>query len=592
MTDVRVCGAIGVIECDRPVDLAVATPAALDRGVWLRPFRNLVYAMPPYICTPDEIAQITSAMVDGGTASPALVGSSDDDHSLRRSPTASRPAGLAGRRRGEQRRQAGLRRALRPRPPVGGRTRPGVQRLPRPVAASRRDRRRRARRCAPGAPARPARDWSPATPTLHEELSRSWPTSSAPQRVWCSPPVTPPTSARWSGCPDRVRWWCPTPTRTPRWSTRAGCRGPGWWSRRTATSTPSRRRWPPATEERAVVVTDSVFSADGALAPLRPLHEVCRRHGALLIVDEAHGLGVRGAGGRGLLHELGLAGAPDVVMTTTLSKALGSQGGVVLGSAAVRDHLIDAARPFIFDTGLAPAAVGAALAALRVLRAEPWRPGAVLRHAADAGRDLRRRRGTGVGGGVGDPRRAGGGAGRGDGLPGRAACGSAASGRRRCPAGTSRLRLTARASLDADDLELARPVLTDVLGGVRHGVDGPGRHRHRHRRREDDRHRGAGGRARQAGMDVAVCKPVQTGVAAGDDDLAEIGPADRGDRAGRTGALPGAAGAGGRRRAGRHAHCRPAREVLELVRRRRPPATADAGRGRRRAAGRAGRRRA
>ncbi|BBX73718.1 adenosylmethionine-8-amino-7-oxononanoate aminotransferase [Mycobacterium shinjukuense] len=64
VTDVRVCGAIGVIECDRPVDLAVATLAALDRGVWLRPFRNLVYAMPPYICSPAEIAQITSAMVE------------------------------------------------------------------------------------------------------------------------------------------------------------------------------------------------------------------------------------------------------------------------------------------------------------------------------------------------------------------------------------------------------------------------------------------------------------------------------------------------------------------------------------------------
>ncbi|WP_025737652.1 adenosylmethionine--8-amino-7-oxononanoate transaminase [Mycobacterium genavense] len=63
VADVRVCGAIGVIECDRAVDLAVATPASLDHGVWLRPFRNLIYAMPPYICGPDEIAQITSAMV-------------------------------------------------------------------------------------------------------------------------------------------------------------------------------------------------------------------------------------------------------------------------------------------------------------------------------------------------------------------------------------------------------------------------------------------------------------------------------------------------------------------------------------------------
>ncbi len=64
VTDVRVCGAIGVIECDRPVDLAIATPAGLDRGVWLRPFRNLVYAMPPFICSPAEIAQVTSAMVE------------------------------------------------------------------------------------------------------------------------------------------------------------------------------------------------------------------------------------------------------------------------------------------------------------------------------------------------------------------------------------------------------------------------------------------------------------------------------------------------------------------------------------------------
>jgi adenosylmethionine---8-amino-7-oxononanoate aminotransferase len=63
VTDVRVCGAIGVIETREPVDLMTATPVALDNGVWLRPFRNLVYAMPPFICTPGEIAQITSAMV-------------------------------------------------------------------------------------------------------------------------------------------------------------------------------------------------------------------------------------------------------------------------------------------------------------------------------------------------------------------------------------------------------------------------------------------------------------------------------------------------------------------------------------------------
>jgi 8-amino-7-oxononanoate synthase len=219
-------------------------------------------------------------------------------------------------------------------------------------------------------------------------------------------------------------------------------------------------------EERAVVITESVFSADGALAPVRQLHEVCRRHRALLIVDEAHGLGVRGAGGRGLVHELGLAGAPDVVMTTTLSKALGSQGGAVLATSPVRDHLIDAARPFIFDTGLAPAAVGAALAALRVLSAEPWRPEAVLRHAgalAQICQVSQASQSAVVSVILGAPEVA---------LAAATACLDAGV-RVGCfrpptvPAGTSRLRLTARASLDADDLKVARTVLTDVLRAAR-----------------------------------------------------------------------------------------------------------------------------
>ena len=63
VSDVRVRGAIGVLEMAAPVDLAVATPVALDHGVWLRPFRNLVYVMPPFICTGEEIGQITSAML-------------------------------------------------------------------------------------------------------------------------------------------------------------------------------------------------------------------------------------------------------------------------------------------------------------------------------------------------------------------------------------------------------------------------------------------------------------------------------------------------------------------------------------------------
>jgi adenosylmethionine-8-amino-7-oxononanoate aminotransferase len=63
VADVRVCGAIGVIETVRSVDLAAATPVALDHGVWLRPFRNLIYAMPPFICTDAEVDQISAAMV-------------------------------------------------------------------------------------------------------------------------------------------------------------------------------------------------------------------------------------------------------------------------------------------------------------------------------------------------------------------------------------------------------------------------------------------------------------------------------------------------------------------------------------------------
>ena len=219
-------------------------------------------------------------------------------------------------------------------------------------------------------------------------------------------------------------------------------------------------------EERALVVTDSVFSTDGGLAPLRRLHEVCRRHRALLLVDEAHGLGVRGTGGRGLLHEVGLAGAPDVVMTTTMSKSLGSQGGVVLAPAAVRDHLIDAARTFIFDTGLTPSAVGAALAALGVLIAEPWRAEAVMTRAHELATmcDVPEPPESAVVSVIlGDPDVA---------VATATACLDAGV-RVGCfrpptvPAGTSRLRLTARAALTDDEMALARRVFAAVLGTPR-----------------------------------------------------------------------------------------------------------------------------
>ncbi|MFJ6718017.1 MULTISPECIES: 8-amino-7-oxononanoate synthase [unclassified Streptomyces] len=124
---------------------------------------------------------------------------------------------------------------------------------------------------------------------------------------------------------------------------------------------------------RSLLVSDSVFSVDGDAAPLAGYAAACREEGAALVVDDAHGLGVLGEGGRGALHAAGLAGAPGVVATMTLSKSLGSQGGAVLGPAKVIRHLVNTARTFIFDTGLAPAAAGAALAGVRLLGREPER---------------------------------------------------------------------------------------------------------------------------------------------------------------------------------------------------------------------------
>jgi 8-amino-7-oxononanoate synthase len=135
------------------------------------------------------------------------------------------------------------------------------------------------------------------------------------------------------------------------------------------------------TKPRAVVVTESVFSVDGDVAPLPDLVSVCREHGAALVVDDAHGFGVLGQGGRGGVAAAGLQGAPDVVTTMTLSKALGAQGGAIVGPRRVIHHLVDTARSFIFDTGLAPSSAAAALAALRVLRDEPDRSGRVVANA-------------------------------------------------------------------------------------------------------------------------------------------------------------------------------------------------------------------
>lgn len=126
-------------------------------------------------------------------------------------------------------------------------------------------------------------------------------------------------------------------------------------------------------QRRALVLTESIFSVLGDATPLAELLDVCERQDALLVADEAHGLGVAGVDGSGLARHLGIHGHPHLLLTGTLSKSFGAQGGVVLGSRAIPEQLVNRARPFIYDTGLAPAAAGAALAALEVMRREPER---------------------------------------------------------------------------------------------------------------------------------------------------------------------------------------------------------------------------
>jgi 8-amino-7-oxononanoate synthase len=211
----------------------------------------------------------------------------------------------------------------------------------------------------------------------------------------------------------------------------------------------------------AMVVTDSVFSADGDVAPLAALAEVAREAGAALLVDEAHALGAIGGGGQGAVAAAGLAGAPDVVVTATLSKALGSQGGAVLGPASVIAHLIDSARTFIFDTGLAPACAGSALAALRLLQAEPHRAERVRQIAARVAHAL------------GAPPPAAAVISLVIGEPERAVAAAAACAREgvnvgcfrppTVPEGTSRLRIAVRADLTDEEVERAIEVISAAV---------------------------------------------------------------------------------------------------------------------------------
>lgn len=118
---------------------------------------------------------------------------------------------------------------------------------------------------------------------------------------------------------------------------------------------------------RKLVVSESVFSMDGDRAPLKELDELCRRRGAMLMVDEAHATGIFGSQGRGWAEEVGAF--PDIQMGT-LGKAVGTCGAYVAGSRALIELLINRARSLIYTTALSPAIMGAALAALEIIASE------------------------------------------------------------------------------------------------------------------------------------------------------------------------------------------------------------------------------
>jgi glycine C-acetyltransferase len=124
---------------------------------------------------------------------------------------------------------------------------------------------------------------------------------------------------------------------------------------------------------RVLLAVDGVYSMDGDVAPVAALCEIAQRHGAMLLLDDAHGTGTLGARGRGTAELCGVPAEGIAVQLGTLGKSLGSFGAFVAGSRALRELLVNTARSFIFSCGLAPPQVAAARAALTVVEREPWR---------------------------------------------------------------------------------------------------------------------------------------------------------------------------------------------------------------------------
>ena len=127
------------------------------------------------------------------------------------------------------------------------------------------------------------------------------------------------------------------------------------------------------TAGRRMIVTDGVFSMDGDAAPLQVLAQLARQHDAWLMVDDAHGFGVCGPGGRGSVEAAGLSADQVPILMATFGKALGTFGAVVAGSEALIETLIQQARTYIYTTAPPPAVAEASRAALQLVRDEPWR---------------------------------------------------------------------------------------------------------------------------------------------------------------------------------------------------------------------------
>ncbi|HEU4828174.1 MAG TPA: glycine C-acetyltransferase [Gemmatimonadales bacterium] len=131
-----------------------------------------------------------------------------------------------------------------------------------------------------------------------------------------------------------------------------------------------------------MVITDGIFSMEGAIAPLPDLVEICRRHDAVLVVDDSHATGVLGAAGRGTAEHFGLVGEIDII-TSTLGKALGgAAGGFVAASGAVCDYLTQRARPQLFSNALPPTVAASALASIEFLESHPERVATLARNAS------------------------------------------------------------------------------------------------------------------------------------------------------------------------------------------------------------------